>query len=92
MLQLLPFELIILVIKDLTIHDIYNLSLTCKDLRILVQEETTCRRLLEACFHANEEEAMHADRFQSRRGRTSRSKLSMRGRAAARSPGTFGGC
>ena len=49
MLQLLPFELILFIVKEITIYDVHSLSLTCKYLRFLVEDETTCRRLLEVC-------------------------------------------
>lgn len=46
----LPFEIVIYVVGNLGLSDVYNLSLTCRHFLFLVTDERLCKALLEVSY------------------------------------------
>lgn len=52
-LDRLPFDILFNITGGLRFDDIINLSLTCRQLNLLLNESTLCRRTIEVCENQN---------------------------------------
>lgn len=46
-LRRLPYEIVLLIVQDLSLEDVFHLSLTCRPLLWLSYEDRTCKSILE---------------------------------------------